>query len=98
MNLIPFLLNVTSTVDPVEINPYVFAALASVFIGTMGFFFGQIFKTKTFTVALNKVTESVIKLEATLSGMISVNEKVSNACEERHKAIDKEIDRLRDKK
>lgn len=89
MNLIPFVLNVTPGVAPIEINPYVFAALASIFVGTMGFMLGQIFQGKKITAALNTINMSVTELTTKISGM-------GKSCDERHSRIDGEILRLRD--
>lgn len=85
--------------NSIAINPYVFGALASVFIGVMGYFLGNIFSpSRNLNDTVAKLDNSITRLDTTISGMKEANTSFTDGCKERHDKINREIERIWDNK
>jgi len=83
--------------NPVQINPYVFAAVVSLITGVVGFLLNN---TTSSSGSLNKTVakldNAITRLDTTIQGIKDVNNLFEAGCQERHKKIDKEMDRIKD--
>ena len=85
--------------NPIQINPYVFTALVSVFIGAMGYFLGNILSpSRSLNDAVAKLDNSITRLDTTLTGMEKANNSFADGCKERHDKINREMERMWDSK
>lgn len=84
--------------NSIQINPYVFAATISIITFVLGFLLNiAVSSSGKLSKAISMLNNTVTRLDTTIQGMEKLNTVFGEGCEERHRNIDREIERLRNK-
>ena len=84
--------------NPVQINPYVFAAIISIITFIIGFLLNNtVSSSGRLSRSLAKLDNTVTRLDTTIQGMEKYNTALVNGCKERHEKLDNEVNKIWDK-